>query len=281
MLCTHPGQRTDANGYRSEYPCGQCMPCRINRQSAWAGRILLESRSHLTSAFVTLTYTDQALPRTKETGTPTLRKRHLQLFLKRLRASLKVKIRYFGCGEYGSSTSRPHYHLILFGYPFDQINLIQEAWKQGFTSCFPLGIQHAPYVAKYTTKVQRGSNSQIAREQPFALMSQKPGLGTDYLPRVAEAVSKSPLTAVPNQIRIDGKLYKLDAFMQLELKTLILQLNPSLYEALRRDAPRDLHGNHLSSIFKMHVGDHLMVHRETCAAQAKAAMKFSRETEKL
>ena len=60
---------------------------------------------------------------------PTLNKRDVILFLKRLRRNLyklvpyneKNKIRYFCSGEYGETYLRPHYHLIFF-YDSDQVH---------------------------------------------------------------------------------------------------------------------------------------------------------------
>lgn len=54
---------------------------------------------------------------------PTLRKRHYQLFFKRLRKWYGKPIRYFGTGEYGSKTQRPHYHFIIFGLKLDDLKL--------------------------------------------------------------------------------------------------------------------------------------------------------------
>lgn len=46
---------------------------------------------------------------------PYLRKRDLQLFIKRLRFYLPdYDIRYFACGEYGPDKFRPHFHLIIY-----------------------------------------------------------------------------------------------------------------------------------------------------------------------
>ena len=63
-----------------DYPCGQCIACRLRKRQEWTFRILLEMRSYQYSYFVTLTYNDEVIP---EKGS--LRKKDLQLFLKRLR----------------------------------------------------------------------------------------------------------------------------------------------------------------------------------------------------
>lgn len=52
MLCTSPVTLAGMQ----QYPCGKCMPCRVNRQREWAARLVLESLCHPRSAFVTLTY---------------------------------------------------------------------------------------------------------------------------------------------------------------------------------------------------------------------------------
>ncbi|WP_209313267.1 MULTISPECIES: hypothetical protein [Enterobacterales] len=54
---------------------------------------------HETNCWLTLTYADEHLPWT-EYGFPTLDRRDVTLFLKRLRKAIApLKIRYFGCGE--------------------------------------------------------------------------------------------------------------------------------------------------------------------------------------
>ena len=72
---------------------------------------------HEASAFVTLTYSDDQLVRTLG-DFPTLCPEHPQAFLKRLRARVApARFRFYLVGEYGDQTHRPHYHLVLFGFP--------------------------------------------------------------------------------------------------------------------------------------------------------------------
>lgn len=105
-------------------PCGQCLNCRINQSRVWTNRILLENCMHKKSAFVTLTYSDKHLP-----DPAWVHKPHLQKYLKRLRYYIEpIKIRYFGVGEYGPKTFRPHYHIILFGLGLENYQVIKKAW---------------------------------------------------------------------------------------------------------------------------------------------------------
>ena len=63
-----------------EVPCGKCIGCRIAKRKEWSLRMLHELTYHPQSSFITLTYDDYNLP-----SDNSLKKRHLQLFIKRLR----------------------------------------------------------------------------------------------------------------------------------------------------------------------------------------------------
>ena len=78
---------------------------------------------------------------------PVLKISHAQLFLKRLRQkcfrrfkSYKM-FRYFLCCEYGESSFRPHYHLLLFC----QSDEVRSYIAQNFTSCWQYGRVDARY----------------------------------------------------------------------------------------------------------------------------------------
>lgn len=161
-------------------PCGRCISCRISKQSAltFLAERELETlyKSKQSATFITLTYNDLTLPINSK-GLVTLRKSHLQKFLKRLRILLSRKginqrIKYIACGESGSDTHRPHYHLVIFGLRSSVLSpLVARAWstgssRQGFArldsshkwqpiglvQCSPLRSGGIRYITKYMTK---------------------------------------------------------------------------------------------------------------------------------
>lgn len=103
-----------------EVPCGKCLECRIQRTRQWADRCVLEAKKYKDNYFVTLTYDDDHLPERNS-----LKPKDLQDFMKRLRKKFKgVKIRFFACGEYGDISWRPHYHLLLFNCPLNDLSYV-------------------------------------------------------------------------------------------------------------------------------------------------------------
>lgn len=151
---------------RDEYygmivPCGKCYGCRKEMKRQWAIRCVHESKMHEENCFVTLTYRDEEL--TYGGNRPTLYPRHLQLFLKRLRKEYGPNIKYFGCGEYGDTGGRPHYHANLFGVDFKDKKLytiknghniyssgtLDRLWGHGFCTIGSVTFESAAYVAKY------------------------------------------------------------------------------------------------------------------------------------
>lgn len=170
-----------------DLPCGGCLGCRAAKAKAWALRCHLELKDHDQAAFTTLTYADEKLP-------ATLSKRHLQLFFKRLRKAKHrqepaTTVRFFGCGEYGEQTKRPHYHAVIFGTGVDDRDLIEQAWGLGHTRTEAVNPARIAYVAGYTS-LKIGELRQKAEERidpetgelynwqpPFIQMSRRPGIG--------------------------------------------------------------------------------------------------------
>lgn len=208
-------------------PCGKCVGCRLEYSRQWANRCLLELEYHDAAYFVTLTYDDYHVPRRyysdPNTGVAevslSLCPRDVTLFLKRLRKSFSGdRIRYFYCGEYGPSTWRPHYHLIIFGLHLSDLVLsgtrrgnnfykspsLERCWSvrsevpslDGSKTCVtplaPIGFvevgevnwQTCAYTARYIMKKLKGDESkfyqQFNLEPPFVRMSRMPGLARQW-----------------------------------------------------------------------------------------------------
>lgn len=157
-------------------PCGKCYECRNSRRRDWSIRLTEESRDHNDGWFITLTYSDQCLPKNG-----LLNKRDLTLFIKKIREAVRPnRIKYYAVGEYGERTLRPHYHLIVFSLGDNQeevLKMVADKWNFGQVQvgfCTPKSIN---YVTKYLLKYQSGKES-------FSVMSKNLGIG--YIKRTRE-----------------------------------------------------------------------------------------------
>lgn len=164
----------------------------MDRVNQWAARMAHEAQFHGVSSFLTLTYDDENLPENNS-----LVKRHVQLFIKRLRKSVEPKkLLYFACGEYGDTTQRPHYHAIMFGYwPDDARALpgkrnlfssesLRRLWGHGMVSVGGVTPQSCAYVARYSLKRVNGKRQAEHygdRLPEFALMSTRPAIGLAWI----------------------------------------------------------------------------------------------------
>ena len=162
------------------FPCGQCLPCRINKRRIWTHRLMLEGFCHKSALFVTLTYAPEHLP----VG-GNLDKRALQLFFKRLRKAVEpLRFRYYAAGEYGERYSRPHYHAIIFGLSRAHADLVRRSWPFGYVDIGAGERMSYQYVAGYVTKKYVKRCDRIVPE--FATMSRRPGIGYPALQRICD-----------------------------------------------------------------------------------------------
>ena len=204
-------------------PCGNCMKCRLEKSRQWAVRMMHEAQMHENNCYVTLTYNDDFLP--ENYG---LNKRHLTLFLKKLRKKFSnLKIKHYAVGEYGDDDLRPHYHLILFGVDFHD----KKFWKKikgnnyynsetlnklwscpetkesyGYAVISAATFDSAAYCARYITKKIRITDktpehlrNHYFRQHPytgkthevekeFAFMSKRPGIGKEWYDKYSKSV---------------------------------------------------------------------------------------------
>lgn len=202
-MCLLPIPNTDYKGLAyskgvTEFDCGACPECLKKRSNVWALRAVYEAKEHLYNCMVTLTYDNFERDKSgKIIGelpvNPNLvvNKRDIQLFIKRLRkwcASFSSeKIKYIACAEYGKSTHRAHYHLILFGVRFPDMhfykkskrgnfiymsNTLSKLWNHGICTIDSISVRAG--VAMYCTKYCAKSRA----DNTFMLCSQSVGLNS-------------------------------------------------------------------------------------------------------
>lgn len=182
---------------------------------------MLENLCHSVSAFVTLTYAEDTLP-----VDMSLRPADFQNFMKRLREHISrknsgQKIRFYGVGEYGDTTQRPHYHVLLFGYQTclrghslysavqssccSQCDQIREVWGLGHVGLGTVTHQSVRYVCGYMTKNMRHRHDARlhGREPEFSFKSNRPGIGYPALAEVTETILSYGLDKgeVPTHLR--------------------------------------------------------------------------------
>lgn len=227
MLCTNP-QTFQKNGVF--VPCGGCQSCRINRQKEWFTKLMLEAKTFKNPLFITLTYSPENLP-----DHSTLVKKHLQDFFKRLRSHITYntpnhKIRYFGVGEYGTKTLRPHYHAII--YNIDVIvaeKLIKKSWTLGHSQVGLVRKGGMRYVTGYTLKKLTSQNDDFFKKHPellpeFSLMSRKPALGSYAIPAIGDRLIEHGL--YPNAVLTpEMKLYARDRGLQYKNFNGVIKVN--------------------------------------------------------
>lgn len=187
--------------------CGKCIECCERYSNEWANRIMLEAKYHEKNCALTLTYNDENLPKDGSVS-----RREVQLFMKRLRKAIApIKVRFFACGEYGAKGKRPHYHVIIFGYDFEDKDyyftsndgndffrspLLEKIWPKGYSLVGPFNRNSAKYCAKYLNKLDRHEQKGLTR--PFTQMS----LGIGF-----QALGEIDLNH--DRFYLDGKAYPL------------------------------------------------------------------------
>jgi len=146
----------------------------MERARQWTVRQVHHASMRELNCFLTLTYSDEHLPKDGS-----LNPYHLTTFLKRLRYLCARDtpghlIEYFASGEYGDDLGRPHYHANIFGMDFQDKKLwkktatgndiytsdaLTKLWPHGWATIGALTPESAAYLARYTVKKVYGSKA--------------------------------------------------------------------------------------------------------------------------
>lgn len=254
MLCRNPFIKAGA-----AFPCGRCEPCLFNRKRLWTHRIMLEKLCHKHSVFATLTYDDDHLP--KDDGIPIIVRDHLQLWLKRFRKAIEpVKVRFYGVGEYGNKSDRPHFHVIVFNFPMCErgqtltnaatgesrwrdccpvCGVFGDTWGNGDIFLGDVTGQSAAYCAKYTVKhMTRYDDIRLNGRPPeFCRMSLRPGIGADAMWDVASDMMKyrmdESLIDVPTALAHGNSNMPLGRYLRDRLRLALGKESGATNEALQ------------------------------------------------
>lgn len=205
-------ERTSMNPV--DIPCGKCIDCRLKYSREWANRCMLELLYHDPEEcwFLTLTYDDDHLPLIgsekhafidNDIFPGTLVLSDLQRFMKRLRDHVwrdyGKTLRFFACGEYGTLTHRPHFHLIVYslplpdkklfafskhGFPLYQSEYLSSIWTNGFVNFGRVSWETCAYTARYclkkSTGIKPGDYKVLGVLPEFVTMSRRPGIASQY-----------------------------------------------------------------------------------------------------
>lgn len=223
QLCKMNGYYLKKNQLIQTIPCKNCWACQLTYSAEWATRNMLETLEHEHNYFITLTYDEEHLPildnisyevngqkiviENDGTWEGSLYPEHVETFINSLRKHFERQgikgIRYFYCGEYGETTKRPHYHLLLYGAPLNNLEnysyhidsnfkehwknpLIDKYWKYGIHDIASVEWSSAAYVSRYCTKkIYTGKESvqhyaEQGKLKEFIRMSKRPGIGMKY-----------------------------------------------------------------------------------------------------
>lgn len=211
---------------------------------------MLESQSHERSCFCTFTYE-------VEPNDQSIDKSHLSSTVHRLRDRLRQanrEVRFFGVGEYGEHTERPHYHAAFFGVGIEDSQDIEGSWhglrtpdgaKPGFVHVGDLTPDSASYIAGYTVKkLARGQSRPDGRTPEFALMSRRPGLGAAAVQALCEALNCSAGAKymafhgdVPTAFMVGGRLMPLGGYVRRSLRLFFFgdENQPALAKQIREE----------------------------------------------
>lgn len=224
MLCRSPKTFIAGDSRRILVPCGYCILCKVQKSRSWAIRCLHELDSFKgNGSFVTLTYTDEFLPKDGA-----IDKREFTLAIKRLRKEVEpLRIRYYGCGEYGDDKMRPHYHLIVFGLsPSESREYIKKIWNKGFIYVTTVNYARCRYIAKYIIK-NVGEKKELVsrygdRQPPFQLMSK--GLGRDWALKNMDQLQRAYLTMNGHHIGVPRYYKSLMTEMEADEYQTVMQI---------------------------------------------------------
>lgn len=213
---------------------------------------MLEAFCHHEKAFIGLSYSELHLPVLDPyfgRSPSSLKPKHLQDWLKRMRRGMEpLRLRFFAVGEYGDRSWRPHFHVVLFGYPTcvrgrtlrefgsdrpiaykccPNCRMVQAAWPWGDVDLGTVTHHSASYCASYTVKKMTSPDDTRlhGRHPEFARMSLRPGIGVDAMWDVASTMMQygldESMADVPSAMRYGNRELPLGRYLRGKLRGMV------------------------------------------------------------
>lgn len=197
-----------------EVPCNQCHVCRQRNVNAFVQRCKLESQCYANEPFwATLTYDNAHLP------ADGVSRRDIQLFLKRFRINLERagypnKIRYCVVGEYGHTTHRAHYHILVWNLqcrlPNDwlaTLSILRSSWQNGMVRRPRIVDCKDTHTFSYTAKYMRKDCVVPKGKNPTFMLSSNRhgGLGSRKIDEFARELRRTCNTGFKWYNKFTGK----------------------------------------------------------------------------
>lgn len=221
-----------------QIPCGSCGQCLKQRSRNWAYRILKECEQFKNNYFITLTYNDDNVPKDGNLIRHEISKfnKVLKTYLNRI--GCKSDFRFYGVGEYGEHTLRPHYHIIYFnlnlpdlvfrnydkqGNELYESKFLEKVWSKGNIYIGNVSVGSACYVARYCDKKQFMTKKDkeylinIGWVPEFSCMSRRPGIGANALQYVFDEFLNGSFHLIKNNNRFSIPKYYLDKIKELKV----------------------------------------------------------------
>ena len=222
-----------------EVECGKCLNCLANKKKEKALRIVHEMNDYKFKTFITLTMDDIRAERCKS-GKTEVRKETLTKYIRQLqyydKQYLRIRdakpLKYISCGEYGSTTDRAHYHLVLLHNTYLQFK-VRQCWKLGHVEQEALkDVKGVYYVSGYTDKKvleyyknnYKPNKYDIDKEErEIAFLKSSRGNG---LKRINEAIAKKEIDETHYYLESFNGKNKLPVYYKNKLKNAIMGVVP-------------------------------------------------------
>lgn len=209
MLCSKLATRKD--GF--QFPCGQCLNCKINRRRDWQSRLLLEAASHKYAAFATFTFEDRGI-RT------ILRRSDVKWLMRQLRFHYP-SLRHFTAAEYGDKFGRAHYHCALFS----DVPLLESVIR----SCWPFGSVDVGNVEPSSLDYMLGYILKDKKAIPWAVESRFPEFRA-FSPGMGKfAISHLLIDGciLPREFRVFNRKWPIGRYLRDRAKKMGYEISPT------------------------------------------------------